>query len=305
LNQGNQVTVGNPDLKPQSTTSYELGIGQQIGVSSSISLTAYYKEIRDLIVLKNRVNASPVTYAQYQNGDYGTVKGLSFTYRLRRTKGLSANVNYTLQHATGTGSTGQSNFYVTWIGNEYYPTFVAPLDYDQRHTLSLNLDYRVGPEANAFIRNAGINLLATAGSGFPYTPKKIGDTVYGARFASAYPIAGTNTAYTDWTSSIDLRIDKSFKVAGQGLNVYLWVINVLGAENPFNRKNNGNEFTTGIYEATGRPDENGWLSTTDGQKWINDNNGANAEAMYRSFVNSPLNWETPRQIRLGLRFDIN
>ena len=71
----------------------------------------------------NRVNAIPVTYAQYQNGDYGTVKGLSFNYRLRRTKGLTANVNYTLQYATGTGSTGQSNFYITWIGTEYYPTW--------------------------------------------------------------------------------------------------------------------------------------------------------------------------------------
>jgi outer membrane receptor protein involved in Fe transport len=305
LNQGNQVTVGNPDLKPVSTTSYEIGVGQQIGVASSVSLTAYYKEIRDLVVLKNRVNASPVTYAQYQNGDYGSVKGLSFTYRLRRTKGLSANVNYTLQYATGTGSTSESNFYVTWIGTEYYPTFVAPLDYDQRHTLSLNLDYRVGPEANAIIRNAGINLLASAGSGFPYTPKRVADTVFGARFSTAFPIAGTNTAYTDWTTSVDMRIDKSFTVAGQSMNVYVWVINLLGAENPFNRKNNRNEFASGIYEATGRPDENGWLSTTDGQKWVETNNGANAEAMYRSFINSPLNWDTPRQIRLGLRFDIN
>ncbi len=308
LNQGNAVQVGNPDLRPVSTTSYEIGVGQQIGVSSSVSLTAYYKEIRDLIVMRNRVNALPVTYAQFQNGDYSSVKGLSLTYNMRRTKGLSANLNYTLQYAAGTGSTSEGNFYITWIGNEYYPTFVAPLDYDQRHTFSLNLDYRVGPEANAIIRNSGINLLATAGSGFPYTPKRIGDTIFAARFSTAFPIAGTNTAYTDWTSSIDLRIDKSFKVAGQGLNVYLWVINVLGSENPFNRKNTretASGFNVGIYEATGRPDENGWLSTSDGQKWIEDNNGARAEAMYRSFINSPLNWETPRQIRLGLRFDIN
>lgn len=305
LSQGNQVTVGNPDLKPVSTTAYEVGLGQQIGVNSSVSLTAYYKEIRDLVVLKNRVGATPSVYAQFQNGDYGTVKGLSFNYRLRRTKGLTANVNYTLQYATGTGSTGQSNFYITWIGTEYYPTFVAPLDYDQRHTLSVNLDYRLGPDAGPFFSNMGFNLLATAGSGFPYTPKRIGDTIFSARFATAFPVAATNSSYTDWTNQVDLRWDKTFKVGGQNLNVYLWAINLLGAKNPFNRKNNQNEFGSGIYEATGRPDDNGWLATDAGQAWIASSGGARAENMYRSSINSPLNWETPRQVRLGVRFELN
>ncbi|MDZ7315058.1 MAG: outer membrane beta-barrel protein, partial [candidate division KSB1 bacterium] len=297
LSQGNQVTVGNPDLRPVSTTAYEVGFGQQLGLNSSLSITAYYKEIRDLVVLKNRVNAKPVTYPQYQNGDYGTVKGFSFTYRLRRTKRLSANVNYTLQWATGTGSTSDSNFYITWIGNEYYPVFVAPLDYDQRHTASVNLDYRAD--------TWGANVLATVGSGFPYTPKRIGDTVYSARFATAFPIAGTNSAYTQWTYNVDLRLDKDFKFGNQRLNAYLWVINVLGTKQPFTRKNNGNEFTVGIYEATGRPDDNGWLSTPDGQNWVRTNGGARAEALYRARINHPFNWEQPRQIRLGLRFELN
>ena len=60
----------------------------------------------------------------------------------------------------------------------------------------------------------------------------------------------------------------------------------------------------GIYEATGRADDNGWLDTIEGQKWMDDNGGARAETMYRSRINDPRSWETPRQIRLGLRFDI-
>lgn len=305
LQQGNQVTVGNPDLRPVSTTAYELGVGQQLGLNSSISLTAYYKEIRDLVVLKNRVNATPVTYAQYQNGDYGTVKGLSFTYRMRRTERLSANLNYSLQWATGTGSTSDSNFFITWIGNEYYPIFVAPLDFDQRHTASLNMDYRAD--------TWGANLLATVGSGFPYTPKRIGDTVYSARFATAFPVAGTNSAYTQWTYNLDMRLDKNINLAGQRLNVYLWVINLLGSKQPFTRKSNNNatldnisnQTAFGIYEATGRADDNGWLSTPDGQNWVNNNGGARAVDMYRAFINDPRNWETPRQIRLGVRFELN
>jgi outer membrane receptor protein involved in Fe transport len=311
LSQGNMVTVGNPDLRPVKTTAYEIGIGQQIGLNSSFSITAYYKEIRDLIVLKNRVNALPITYAQYQNGDYGTIKGLSFTYTLRRTNRVSANLNYTLQYASGTGSTSDTDFYITWIGQEYYPTFVAPLDYDQRHTGSLNLDYRTnaddGPEfmGGHPLGNLGLNVLATIGSGFPYTPKRIGDTIFSARFMTAYPVAATNSAYTDWTYDIDLRLDKTIKIGTQNVNVYLWVLNLLGSKLPFSRKNTQQEFTTGIYEATGRPDDNGWLSTTEGQAWIESNGGSRAAALYHAAENNPLNWESPRQIRLGMRFNIN
>jgi len=310
LSQGNQVTVGNPDLKPVKTTSYEIGIGQQLGMNASLSITAYYKEIRDLIVLKNRTGAAPFVYPQYQNGDYGAVKGLSFTFRLRRTERVAANVNYTLQYARGTGSTSDSDFYITWIGNEYYPTFLAPLDYDQRHTLSGNVDFRLQPNDGPVLfgthpfGNMGLNVLAQFGSGFPYTPKRIGDTVFGARFLTAFPVAATNSVYSNWSHHISLRLNKTLDYSGMQFDVYLWVVNVLGSKQPFNRKNNQEEYLYGLYEATGRPDDNGWLNTPEGQKWIEDNHGERAEALYRARINNPYNWDEPRQIRLGVRFNV-
>jgi len=299
LVQGNQVDIGNPALEPIRTTSYEVGIAQQLTNSSSLSITAYYKEITNHVVLKNRQNASPSTYAQYQNGDYGKVKGMSFTYKLRPTGGLTANVNYTLQFAQGTGSTSASNFYVTWIGNEYYPIFVAPLSYDQRHTLSANLDYR--------FNKWGANLLFNAGSGFPYTPKRVEDTIYQATFSTAYPVGGVNSVYTDWTYNLDLRLDRDIELAGVNFNIYLWVMNLLDTKQPFNRKDTRSGsmgYTSGIYEATGRPDTNGWLETDRGQAWIESNGGQRAAEMYRSFINDPENWQAPRQVRLGLRFSL-
>ncbi len=311
LSQGNQVTVGNPDLKPVNTVSYEIGIGQQLGMNASLSITAYYKEISNLIVLKNRVNADPFVYPQYQNGDYGAVKGVSLNFRLRRTERVAGNVNYTLQYARGTGSTSDSDFYITWIGNEYYPTFLAPLDYDQRHTISVNVDFRFKPNDGPQLMghypfgNMGLNVLAQLGSGFPYTPKRVGDTVFGARFLTAFPVGATNSAYTNWSHSISLRLNKTVNLGNVQFDAYVWVLNVLGSKLPFNRKNNQNDFTSGIYEATGRPDDNGWLSTPEGQKWVEDHHGERAEALYRARVNNPYNWEAPRQIRLGLRFNIN
>ena len=67
----------------------------------------------------------------------------------------------------------------------------------------------------------------------------------------------------------------------------------------------GNTNFQGIYEATGAPDDNGWLATAEGQSWVANNGGAPAEALYRAFINHPYSWGTPRQIRLGMRFDFN
>jgi outer membrane receptor protein involved in Fe transport len=319
VSQGNQVAIGNPALKPVKTTAYEIGVGQQLGMNASLNITAFYKEIRDLLVLKNRVNAKPATYAQYQNGDYGTIKGLSLTLKLRRTERISANVNYTLQYAAGTGSTAGSAFYITWIGQDnYYPSFVAPLDFDQRHTLSANFDFRTEAQDGPMFfggypfGNMGLNVLAQVGSGFPYTPKRIADTIFAARFSTSYPIAATNSAYTNWTYDIGLRLDKTITLSNMEFDIYLWVLNALGSQLPFNRRSDrgqvyglANDTAPGIYEATGRPDDNGWLDTPDGQKWIADNGGERAAALYRAFINDPRNWVQPRQIRLGVRFNIN
>ncbi len=313
LAQGNQVTIGNPDLKPVKTTAYEVGFGQQIGLNASLNITAYYKEIRDLLVLKNRQGATPRVYAQYQNGDYSTVKGLSLNFRMRRTERVAANINYSLQWARGTGSTAGTSFYITWIGQEYYPTFVYPLDYDQRHTVSVNVDFRTNAEDGPMLwgmypfGNIGMNILAQIGSGFPYTPKQVGDTIWGARFTTSFPIAATNSTYTNWSYDVGMKVDKTITIANMDFNLYLWVLNVLGTKQPFNRRSDrGQEYGggNGIYEATGRADDNGWLDTVDGQKWIADNGGERAAELYQSSINDPRNWEQPRQIRFGVRFDI-
>lgn len=319
ISQGNQVEIGNPDLRPTKTTQYEVGLSQQVGDNAAVDISAFYKEIRDLIVLRNRYEAYPNTYPQYQNGDYGSVKGLSVNFDMRRTERISAHASYTLQFAGGTGSTSGSDFYVTWIGREYYPSFVAPLDFDQRHTGSVNLDIRTKPDDGPVLMGGhplgrmGLNLNWSFGSGLPYTPKRIADTIFQARFSTAFPEAAINSAYTDWTHQMDMKLDKTFEVGGVDFDAYVWVINLLGTKNPFSRKNDrfnygmdiGNTDYRGIYEATGSAEDNGWLSTPEGQSWLAANGGAPAEALYRANINHPYNWGTPRQIRLGMRFDFN
>ncbi|MDQ3017339.1 MAG: TonB-dependent receptor, partial [Bacteroidota bacterium] len=88
----------NPNLKPERTTDFEVGFKQKITNSSAITLSAYYKELRDMIQSQAYLFVPGVPgnrYNGYGNQDFGTVKGFSFAYDLRRTANLEMTAAYT------------------------------------------------------------------------------------------------------------------------------------------------------------------------------------------------------------------
>lgn len=308
---GNQVTLSNPDLEPTKTTSYEIGFRQQVGEAAAVDISAYYKETRDLIVLETLADARPIPYQRFTNGDFGTIKGVSVNFNVRRTSRVSANLSYTFQQAAATGSAANTGFFVGWLGGDY-PTFVTPTDFDQRHTGSLNVDVRLnkddGPTFLGIkpLGGMGLNMLLTFGSGFPYTPRNVGDTVQGPLFATSFPRAAINSAYGPWQTQLDMRLDRAIDLAGIKFDVYVWALNVLGTKN---WAQNVRDLSTGvapsIYGATGDNANDGFLDSPNGQNWIEQNGGAPAAALRNFLTDLPGNWATPRQIRLGVRFDLN
>jgi outer membrane receptor protein involved in Fe transport len=301
LRNGNFTESANPSLKPVKTTSYEVGLEQQIGSNASVDVTAFYKEIRDEIKVANVLNALPTSYASYVNGDFGNVKGFSFSFQLRRTARILANANYTIQWANGTGSDPESQYRLVWqfTPNDRPPTYVAPLDYDQRHTASLNVDFRTqsedGPELFGVypLGEVGLNVWWTYGSGLAYTPETPISTVF-ASAGARFPVAAINSSHRPANSEVSLRLDKKIRfnspIGTVDLTPYIWVINV------FNTKQ-----VITVYNATGLADDDGYLNTLEGQAWAKNNPTAAKWYGYR--VANPDNFGDPRQIRLGLRID--
>ena len=101
-----------------------------------------------------------------------------------------------------------------------------PLDWDQRHALSMNFDFRIFKDQSPELFGVkipdqlGLNVLWQLGSGFPYTPTRGGREV-GAR----------NSARMPWTSTVDLVVDKGFSLGGFSYNVFAEVSNVFDREN--------------------------------------------------------------------------
>ncbi len=291
LEQGNYTTSANPELQPVKTTSYEIGFKQLITKDVSIDATLFYRQMSGYVQIRN-VAARPVGYALFVNGDYGTVRGLSFSANTRRLRNIQITANYTLQWAGGTGSTSDGLYRIAWQGGNN-PTFVSPLDYDQRHTGSVSIDYRTGSRNR--IPLFGANILFQFGSGMRYTPAQPRTTIF-AGGISDRPTAGLNTGTMPWTFNLDLKFDKTFKIAKTNLNFFLWVLNALDQENVY-----------GVYTGTGLPDNDGWLGIAEGQNWLNSTalGGPDLGAqLYQSRLATPGNFGNPRQIRLGIRIDL-
>jgi outer membrane receptor protein involved in Fe transport len=305
--------LNNPNLQPEKTIDYEVGFKQTLSTSSALTISAYYRELRDMIQVQNVLYAFPVTYLNFGNLDFGTVKGFSLSYDLRRTKNVSLNVNYTLQFADGSGSSATSGLNLISSGQPNLRT-ILPLSFDQRHTLVAVLDYRYGSGAayngptwwgKKVFENAGANFTFRAGSGTPYTRQS--NVLQAAAIGiNQRPIlrGQINGSRLPWQFRIDMRLNKTFDLAwgakeeGQkqkraSLNVYLDVQNLLNTRN-----------VIGVYRYTGNPDDDGWLSSAEAQEIIaNQVNSQSYRDLYSVKVNNPANYTLPRRMRLGVQIN--
>ena len=292
-NGGYFVGFGNPNLRPERTTAYEVGIQRALNEKVRLDATAYYKDVKDLVEVTS-IPSSPKSFASYRNRDFATIKGIDIGVTMRPINHLSGNLSYSLSSAEGTGSVSNTQRNIAWVGTET-PKQTAPLDFDQRHKVSLNLDWRLGkgegPRWGALriLENTGINLLYNVASGTPYTPTKVYNEVTLAAVASE-PSGPLNSRYGPWTNNLDVKASRGFHLGTLNMEGFVWALNVLDAKNPVN-----------VYTSTGSPQSTNWLNTDDGQTFISNTASKNGEQLYKLAENNPNLYTNPRLVRFGFR----
>jgi hypothetical protein len=209
---------------------------------------------------------------------------------MRRMYRIAIDVAYSLKYASGTGSDPFSKFTLANDSQQQLPNFVYPLDYDQRHTGSINVDYRFGNEdvpngfAGDILRNLGLNLLFTFNSGRPYTVTEVSQSSTGT---GGLALSAKNDVYSGWNFRLDLRLDKTVTLWKTNWNFYAYIINVLNTE-----------IVESIFTGTGTPDDNGFLQTATGaSRYAND---PFFRQIWPERIKFFTNWGPPRQIRFGV-----
>ncbi|MFH2037023.1 MAG: TonB-dependent receptor, partial [Candidatus Zixiibacteriota bacterium] len=284
-----------PNLEPEQTTQYEVGITHQLGMNTAFGITAYYKDVQGLTQIFHQT-ADPNQYDFYANTDFGTIKGVDFNLTMRRTRNMRINLNYTISWATGTGSYSQSTYNVAWKNPKFPPKATNPLDYDQRHNITGVLDIRTekgdGPKIGEIfpLENFSFNALIQLASGTPYSPTLPYDAAREGISVSQQPTGAVNSATMPWNMNVDLKIERTFKINDNYTIVpYLWIQNVFGTENVY-----------GVYEGTGEANVTGYLESVEGLGWVNSHTDDEI-AQYRLKENNPKNYGKPRIIMLGVK----
>ena len=300
------ATLNNPNLKPEKTVDYELGFAKTLSLKSALKISAFYKELRDMIQLTNTLAAYPAQYYTYGNIDFGTVKGMTVNYDLRRTNNIQLTANYTLQFADGTGSSATSGQDIVNTGQPNLRTTI-PLSYDQRHAISASVDYHYGNGKDytgpvwfgaKVFQDAGFNFMLSAGSGTPYSRQSNITQEAASGINDRSVLSGSiNGSRLPWQFRMNMKVNKEFEIKwsdkkSSHMNVYVQAQNLLNAQNIIS-----------VYRATGNPEDDGYLTSSAAQNAIDAQNDADAfRYLYSLAVNNPSNYSLPRMLRAGISF---
>lgn len=308
INQRSDI-INNANLRPETTVDYELGFQQVLSKTSSLKISAFYREQRDNVQLINVFEAYPATYRTFGNRDFGTVKGMTIAYDLRRTGNIRMTANYTLQFADGTGSDATS---ASGLINAGLPNLRAifPYSFDQRHAFAITFDYRYGEGSDyngpmvkdfALLENTGLNIVSNIYSGSPYSGQNaISNEGQFSPQGNGGLDGTTNGSRLPWSYRLDLQLDRTFDVKigkenpkATFLNVYVRVTNLFNQLNVLN-----------VYRATGNWDDDGYLAAASSQNTIQSQlDEQSFRDYYLMKIQNPNNISVPRTIRLGVKFD--
>jgi outer membrane receptor protein involved in Fe transport len=207
-------TIGNADLKPQQTVMYEIGLQQALTPEIGVTLTAYLKDIRNLLGTEIYIKNEFKKFSKLVNRDYGQVKGITLSIEKRFGNGFGASIDYTYQVAEGNASDPNDAFEKAQANPpiEINKQLVA-LDWDRRH--SLNFTLTAGTPGDLIASAVG-----RLGSGLPYTP-----SVQNQRTGLE------NSDNRPGNFNVDLYITKYFKILNQQFSVYLKVYNLFDTAN--------------------------------------------------------------------------
>ena len=171
------ANLGNPDLNPEVTVSYEVGIKTQVTANFAITATAFYNDKFDYIVSR-RIIVKDQTGRFVEknfniNQDYARIRGFELTLNRRVQKYLSTTFSAAYQIATGKSNSAQESQLQILQTGSVSPTVEQYLAWDRPLDLKLMIVFK--PDTSFHIGRVNFNkvrvfLNSTYKSGLRYTP---------------------------------------------------------------------------------------------------------------------------------------
>jgi outer membrane receptor protein involved in Fe transport len=276
--------IGNPDLPPEKTVAYEVGLRHAFTPDFAGEITAYYKDVKNLLATREIISTlanNPVNYTIFLIDDYAVIKGVDVSLIKRASDFLSGTLSYSYLDAKGTGSSARE-FYQLYRGTESpLPNREYPLEFDVTHTFKANLNLYLpgdfGPSVIGFhpVGDLNANMQFTYSSGIPYTPT---DSRGNPGDVGSRRLPSTQTT--------NLRVDKYLSLGKLDMGLFVDVRNL------FDRVN-----VVDVYPRTGQPDDDGNIplreSYSAAEEW------EEAVENWRAYAADPDHYGRPRTVTVG------
>ncbi|MBI2416476.1 MAG: TonB-dependent receptor [Ignavibacteriales bacterium] len=249
----NQITksgqieiMGNPRLKPENTNMYDIGIVNAFPEGIKLDVSAYYKDIKDLVESATYFDKQQQGYKSYTNRDYSDVKGFFITVE-KLDENLEVFARYNYESATGKSS-NEFDAPITYYEAppEGQTEVVLPaaediyMNYDRTHKLVANVRFRINEnESEQFFGfegfdNTSFSITFRYYTGRPYTYNTSGEGLrYNMRTPSEYDLR--------------VRLQKKVKIVQTNVTCYLEGFNLLNRKiynysGVFNNEENKNHY---------------------------------------------------------------
>lgn len=227
---------GNPNLNPETTVSYELGLRNQFTDDDVLTVTAYYKDIFDYVQTKQAQITSAALIGQnfitYVNSDYARSRGIEVEYKKRIGNWFNGTISGSYSVATGKSSSEQEGVLavqglLTEMMNESFVSWDRPVQlsaivslYNQKKNGLFGFGKGVLDDFETYFR-------VFLESGKRYTPYYFtgqyaldGEPLYAQDVSNQYGKVGANWFY------IDFNFEKYFTLAGMDLTLMVEVDNL-------------------------------------------------------------------------------
>ncbi len=233
------ANLGNPDLDPETSVSYELGVKSRINRDLALTMTAFYNDKYDYIVNRSITIRDQtgrfVNRSFYVNQDYARIRGIEAGIQKRIGDWFRGRLSSSYQIATGkSNSARESKLQIENTGEvrpseEKFLAWDRPFELKTSITLTPDSTMSIGSFS---LENFRLFIFALYKSGYRYTPHEkrgvddIGRPIY-------EPVRGEQFTEisNNWFKS-DLKLSRAFEI-GKAVKLSVSV----EVRNLFNNKN--------------------------------------------------------------------
>lgn len=235
-----RVIAGNPDLDPELTQLFEVGIRQELDQFSDLAISFYNKDITGLVSTENHQEST--SYVFTNDNSHGNVRGIETSLSRAPGSNLSGQIFYTFSIAKGKYSSMLEMYNNAQQGVYYLSREENYLDWDQAHQAGTTLGYTFfgseGPQIAGIypIENTSLSASWKYGSGTPYSLPPTESTLH-----------ETNSERRPYTMQTDLTVSRGFDFGIGEVKFMAGVFNI------FNRDNITHIYDTSLFHTTGDP----------------------------------------------------